>query len=1052
MDNQQEANGDGPPKRTCILILGMHRSGTSAITRVLSYMGAALPQNILGANEGNKTGHWEPKRLIAIHDELLSELDSSWDDWLSINLNKLPQERRRYYKNQIQTIIQEEYGRASLFVLKDPRVCKILSFYSELLKEINVEIKIVAQFRNPLNVMDSLQTRDGMLSSDAALLWLQYVLCSEKSSRNFERVFVKYDDIVKNWRTCHQAITRQLNVKWLYQFDEIKDQIDQFISPKLSHHSHTDEEVLFDPLLRQWVGEAYDALLILQKNPSSKNAQKRLDDITEEFEKASPMLVKIKSALSHSYEERINESAQLIVQQENIIAEREQLIAQQENIIAEREQLIAQKDALIEEQVYQFHSDFKQLDRLYSNSTSWKLTAPLRGLKLVLKKPIRLVKAIPKAVKIGGGVLSTTKKVFRIFQQEGSKGLIQRFHLAERQLENNKNGLNRNKPYVAYSKMTQTVHLPKDIKHKSKGEPIVVISMVKNEIGIIKDFSKHILSLFDYWICVDHCSEDGTFEFLSELSSQTNKLNLIRYVSEGYYQSEIMTYIANNHELCRNAKWVFFLDADEFLPFKNKKQFEDELNKYTSNSVIRMFWKNLVPKDYEHDGALQREVYIPTTCGDHSKIAFQPKLLPVEQFAIAQGNHEILHGKSKSPLQSVTVFALYHLPVRTFAQQELKLQQGIAAYNAMPQNSDKILGLHWRKIDELIKAHGVTDEMANYIAFSYGAFDFSKKQSMSRYELLKNCSTLTKLDVSEVSLTQDTLTNRSSYKSDIASLSIDDTGQISLEGEGCHHFVNYEARGTKSDLTIPLNKTVCYEEKMLINFMKPSYQPINHLTPTSWGGHIPFMISLVSTLQPSCFVELGSYAGASFFAACQAIRNQGISCDAVAVDLWEGDHQTGFYPEKVHNNFKHLLNEHYKDFARFIRSDFDQAATQFADNSIDLLHIDGLHTYEAVKNDFLTWKPKLTSNATVIFHDTTVMRDDFGVYKFWEEIKEETVSFNFQHTHGLGILAFGSEEENPIVTILKQVHELGCEEIFELHFARMGQLACDEALHYINQT
>lgn len=367
-ETQSSRNGNDAENssRTCVLVLGMHRSGTSAITRVLNLMGAELPQNIMGPGIGNEAGHWEPENLVLLHDQLLSELDSTWDDWQSIDLNKLTKERYLYYKNRLQTQINEEYKEAKLFVLKDPRICKILPLYKEILEEINVEIKVVAQFRNPIDVMGSLQTRDEMLASDASLLWLQYVLNSEKNCRDLERVFIKYDDVINDWRACYQTITNYLDVDWPYQRDEIENQVDKFISPKHRHHNHKDEEVLSDPLLRQWVGEAYRALLVLQTNPNSENAQKQLDEIAKEFEKTSPVLLQVRTSFVNLLKKETDQQQDLL----RTLAQQNQKIAEQDNNL----KFINNKLQVI--------NDEKQA---ILHSWSWWLTKPFRAITNIMR-------------------------------------------------------------------------------------------------------------------------------------------------------------------------------------------------------------------------------------------------------------------------------------------------------------------------------------------------------------------------------------------------------------------------------------------------------------------------------------------------------------------------------------------------------------------------------------------------------------------------------------------------------------------------------------------
>ena len=179
------------------------------------------------------------------------------------------------------------------------------------------------------------------------------------------------------------------------------------------------------------------------------------------------------------------------------------------------------------------------------------------------------------------------------------------------------------------------------------------------------------------------------------------------------------------------------------------------------------------------------------------------------------------------------------------------------------------------------------------------------------------------------------------------------------------------------------------------------------MTSPAWIGHIPFAYHLVSIIKPSLVIELGSFRGNSLNAFCQSVADNAIDTKVVGIDAWEGDLHMGSFPEEYYQELQAFINTHYASFASLQKSYFDDAVGSFDDGSIDLLHIDGLHTYEAVKHDFETWLPKLSNKAVVLFHDTTVIQKDFGVIQFWSEISKNYPSFNFNFSHGLGVLAVG---------------------------------------------
>jgi glycosyltransferase involved in cell wall biosynthesis len=181
---------------------------------------------------------------------------------------------------------------------------------------------------------------------------------------------------------------------------------------------------------------------------------------------------------------------------------------------------------------------------------------------------------------------------------------------------------------------------------------------------------------------------------------------------------------------------------------------------------------------------------------------------------------------------------------------------------------------------------------------------------------------------------------------------------------------------------------------------------------SAWSGHYDFAYDLVSNLKPRAIVELGTHKGNSLFAFAQAVKDRNFKTQIHAIDTWEGDEQAGFYGKEIYETFIKIKEESYKKVDIIPHKKFfDEAVKDFKDNSIDLLHIDGLHTYEAVKHDFENWLPKVNKERGVILlHDVCEKKEDFGVYKLWAELKKKYTTITLPHSHGLGVILLGLEE------------------------------------------
>jgi hypothetical protein len=207
---------------------------------------------------------------------------------------------------------------------------------------------------------------------------------------------------------------------------------------------------------------------------------------------------------------------------------------------------------------------------------------------------------------------------------------------------------------------------------------------------------------------------------------------------------------------------------------------------------------------------------------------------------------------------------------------------------------------------------------------------------------------------------------------------------------------------------------------------------------SAWHTHVPFAQWLVSVTRPALIVELGTHNGISYAAFCETVLQERLATRCYAVDSWAGDDHAGHYGDGVYAELRAFHDGRYAAFSELLRMTFDEARDAIADGSVDLLHIDGFHSYEAVRHDFDSWTAKLSPRAVVLFHDTNVLERGFGVARFWAEVEQRFPSFAFLHGHGLGVLAVGPDTPPAIARLCASVEPVRAAVLRE-RFAALGR-------------
>jgi hypothetical protein len=404
----------------------MHRSGTSATTRVINLLGADIANDLLPSLPGNNDrGFWESATTYRLHDQLLAALDSTWADPYPLVDDWLETEAAREAKRAIREHIDKEFAGSRMFVVKDPRVSRLLPLWLQALDQVSIEPVVVIPFRNPLEVAASLERRDGLSMAQSLLIYIQGNLEVERASRGRRRVFQLYDGLVSNWHSFAEKLANAGGPRNDAFTAQTTAEIENFLTPDLHHHHATRDSLARLPNGAAMLVEMYDGMVQAAAIGDEAALRGCFDRVRERLWEPAKLFRGVAAAQAKSYREELGRleskmTAEFARRDVEIDALRSQLrseAAKVEEITADlrrsearveemttelrqrgaemneqRAQLVALQAHLVPLQAHLAALQATVTDTMRKNeqanqeiagmlrSTSWRVTAPLRAL------------------------------------------------------------------------------------------------------------------------------------------------------------------------------------------------------------------------------------------------------------------------------------------------------------------------------------------------------------------------------------------------------------------------------------------------------------------------------------------------------------------------------------------------------------------------------------------------------------------------------------------------------------------------------------------------
>jgi len=384
-------------KQKAICIIGMHRSGTSTISRAVNLLGAYLGEDadMVKPRYDNPEGFWERPDIVDIDDRLLSLYKKDWDCLVPQPEGWHKSEEAALLRAEVKALLATHFSGKPLWAWKDPRTTVVFEIWKEAVAELGAELACIFVVRNPLDVAHSHQKRDGFSLEKGFGIWFNYNLAALRSTADVKRSFVSYDRFLADWEGELKRCAADIDVAWPEDDTELKAKMSEFIKPGL-RHSQSGLKELRESGAPRPVIELYSRLedALLPGFAPDESFNERLSALATEHNEYAAMF---RSDMEALWEHRrtvpalnaqihaLNqEKARIIEEMNRQIEDRNRQIEDRNRQIEDKDRQLENKDREIEGRERQIKEKDRQIELLL-NSMSWKITAPLRRAVKILK-------------------------------------------------------------------------------------------------------------------------------------------------------------------------------------------------------------------------------------------------------------------------------------------------------------------------------------------------------------------------------------------------------------------------------------------------------------------------------------------------------------------------------------------------------------------------------------------------------------------------------------------------------------------------------------------